>query len=122
MTLQYACADVDALAGALALGAVDADELRAAREHLATCPEPHAELRSLIGADAALAASVDPIQPSAGLRDRLMATVAEVPQDRAEPRPHNAPWWPNRNPRAAAGWIGCRRTWHVRWQSPRWWH
>ena len=84
MTLQYACADVDALAGPLALGAVDADELRAAREHLATCPEPHAELHSLLGADAALAASLEPIQPSAGLRDRLMATVAEVPQDRAE--------------------------------------
>ena len=121
MTLQYACADVDALAGALALGAVDADELRAAREHLATCPEPHAELRSLIGADAALAASVDPIQPSAGLRDRLMASVAEVPQDRAAAA---APALvaDEDDPRAAAGWIGCRRTWHVRWQSPRWWH
>ena len=121
MTLQYACADVDALAGALALGAVDADELRAAREHLATCPEPHAELRSLIGADAALAASVDPIQPSAGLRDRLMASVAEVPQDARSSRPHNGPVCRTRTP-AAAGWIGCRRTWHVRWQSPRWWH
>jgi anti-sigma-K factor RskA len=84
MTLQYACADVDALTGPLALGAVDADELRAARHHLATCPEPHIELHSLLGADAALAASLDPIQPPAGLRDRLMATVAEVPQDRAE--------------------------------------
>ena len=84
MTLQYRCADVDALTGPLALGAVDADELRAAREHLASCPEPHAELHSLLGADSALAASLEPIQPSAGLRDRLMATVAEVPQDHAE--------------------------------------
>lgn len=83
MTLQYACADVDSLAGALALGAVDADELRAAREHLATCPEPHTELRSLLGADAALVAGLEPIQPSASLRGRLMATVAETPQDRA---------------------------------------
>jgi anti-sigma factor RsiW len=83
MTLQYACSDVDALAGALALGAVDADELRATREHLATCTEPHAELRSLIGADAALAAGLEPIQPSAGLRDRLMATVADVPREPA---------------------------------------
>jgi hypothetical protein len=85
MTLQYACADIDSLAGALALGAVDADELAAAREHLATCPEPHAELRSLLGADAVVAAGVEPIQPSAALRDRLMATVAETTQDRAEP-------------------------------------
>jgi hypothetical protein len=87
MTLQYACADVDSLAGALALGAVDADELRAAREHLATCAEPHEELRSLLGADVALAAGLEPIQPSAGLRDRLMATVAEVPQEQAAPAP-----------------------------------
>ena len=74
MTLQYACADVDSLAGALALGAVDADELHAAREHLAGCPEPHTELRSLLGAEAALAAGLEPIQPSAGLRDRLMGS------------------------------------------------
>jgi hypothetical protein len=85
MTLQYACVDLDELAGALALGAVDADELVAAREHLATCQEPHTELRSLLGADAALAASAEPIQPSAGLRDRLMASVAELPQETAQP-------------------------------------
>jgi hypothetical protein len=85
MTLQYECADIDALAGALALGAVDADELAAARAHLAACPEPHIELHALLGADAALAASLEPIQPSAGLRDRLMATVADTPQERSEP-------------------------------------
>ena len=83
MTLQYACADVDALAGALALGAVDAEELQAVREHLASCQEPHAELRSLLGADVVLAAGLQPIQPPAGLRERLMATVAEVPQEPA---------------------------------------
>ena len=103
MTLQYACADVDALAGALALDAVDADERRAAREHLATYREPHAELRSLLGADVALAASLEPIQPSAGLRDRLMATVAEVPQDHAEVV---APAPPTEQPRPARrGWL-----------------
>ena len=104
MTLQYACADVDALAGALALGAVDADELRAAREHLATCPEPHTELRSLVGADVALAASVEPIQPSAGLRDRLMATVAGTPQDRAEPAAAERALAPEPEP-ARRGWL-----------------
>ena len=123
MTLQYACADVDALAGALALDAVDADELRAAREHLATCQEPHAELRSLLGADAALAASLEPIQPSAGLRDRLMATVAEVPQDRAEVAAPAArrPGQRSRDPLAAAGSTGCRRTWPARWPWSPWW-
>jgi anti-sigma-K factor RskA len=81
--LRFSCADVDELAGALALGAVDPDEARAAREHLATCPEPHAELRSLLGADAVLAAGLQPIQPSADLRDRLMSSVSAMP--RAEP-------------------------------------
>jgi anti-sigma-K factor RskA len=79
-SLRYSCADVDELAGALALGAVEADEARAAREHLSTCPEPHAELRSMIGADAVLSAGLDPIQPSPALRDRLMSSVAAMPR------------------------------------------
>ncbi|HET7582023.1 MAG TPA: zf-HC2 domain-containing protein, partial [Candidatus Limnocylindria bacterium] len=78
--LRFTCQDVDELAGALAIGAVDADEARAAREHLATCPEPHAELRSLIGADAVLAAGLEPIEPSAGLRDRLMRSAEAAPR------------------------------------------
>ncbi len=102
MTLQYACADIDALSGALALGAVDADELRAASEHLATCPEPHAELRSLMGADLALATSLEPIQPSAGLRDRLMATVADMPQETAAVP---TPAAPDEAPPARRGWL-----------------
>jgi anti-sigma-K factor RskA len=106
MTLHYVCADVDALSGALALGAVDGDELRAARDHLATCQEPHAELRSLLGADAALAASLEPIQPPAGLRDRLMATVAEAPQEGAAPRVVDAPVPAADEPRhARRGWL-----------------
>jgi anti-sigma-K factor RskA len=108
MTLQYACADIDSLAGALALGAVDADELAAAGEHLATCPEPHAELRSLLGVDAVVAASVEPNQPSAALRDRLLATVAATPQDQAErvaPAVAAAPA-PAEEPRPARrGWL-----------------
>jgi anti-sigma factor RsiW len=108
MTLQYACADVDSLDGALAIGAVDADELRAAREHLATCREPHTELRSLLGADAVLAASLEPIQPSAGLRDRVMATVAETPQQPVEVQTPVA---------AAEEPRGARRGW-LDWLSP----
>lgn len=85
MTLRFACRDVDELAGALALGAVEADEALAAREHLETCPEPHAELRSLFGADAVLAAGMEPIQPRAALRDRLLDSVAHTPQDALTP-------------------------------------
>jgi anti-sigma-K factor RskA len=85
MTLRLVCRDVDELAGALALGAVDAEEAMAAREHLETCQEPHAELRSLLGADAVLAAGVEPIQPNAALRDRLMNSVARLPQGATAP-------------------------------------
>ena len=81
--LRFSCEDMDELTGALALSAVDADEARAAREHLSSCPEPHAELRSMLGADAVLAAGLEPIQPSAGLRDRLLSTVDTLPQGQA---------------------------------------
>ena len=104
--LRFSCQDVDELAGALALSAVDADEARAAREHLSSCPEPHAELRSQLGADAVLAAGLEPIQPSIGLRDRLMATVDAMP--RAEPAAEHAPV---REQPAGRGWLD--------WLSPQ---
>jgi anti-sigma-K factor RskA len=102
--LRYSCQEVDELAGALALGAVDADEGRAAREHLETCPEPHAELRSMLGADTVLAAGLEPIEPSAGLRDRLMASIGELPSRQAAAGP--VP-----EPAAQRGWLD--------WLSPR---
>jgi anti-sigma-K factor RskA len=75
------CEQVDELAGAYALGAVDPGEDRSISEHLATCDQPHVEARDLIGAGAALAASTGDVVPSSGLRDRLMTTVAETPQE-----------------------------------------
>jgi anti-sigma-K factor RskA len=104
--LRFDCRDLDELAGALALGAVDADEARAAREHLETCRQPHAELRSLLGADAVVAAGLEPIQPSAALRDRLMRSVEAAPRSTAaaaEPVPATEP--------RARGWLD--------WLSPR---
>jgi anti-sigma-K factor RskA len=96
------CEQVDELAGAYALGAVDADEDRSMSEHLATCDQPHVEARDLIGAGAALAASAGDVSPSPGLRDRLMTTVAETPQEHrpqavatpvaTDPEPRRA-WW-----------------------------
>ncbi|HET7521044.1 MAG TPA: anti-sigma factor [Candidatus Limnocylindria bacterium] len=102
--LRFGCQDVDELAGALALGAVDADQARAAREHLSSCPEPHAELRSLLGADAVLAAGLDPVQPSAALRERLMASVDAMPR-----RPEAA--MSVAEPPARRGWLD--------WLSPQ---
>jgi len=106
MTLRFECRDVDELAAALALGAVDADEVRAAREHLETCAEPHAELRSMLGADGVLAAGLEPIQPSARLRDRLMRSISEAPQ---APRPVTPA--PDDGEQPRRGWLD--------WLSPR---
>ena len=98
------CEQVDELAGGYALGAVDPEEDRSMSEHLASCDQPHIEARDLIGAGAALAASTGDVAPSPGLRDRLMTTVTETPQEHrpmtaaattpvaadSEPR---RPWW-----------------------------
>ena len=100
MTLP--CADVDELAAAYALGSVDPTEERAISEHLATCGEPHAEARDLVGAASVLPAAIEPVTPSAALRARLMTTIAETPQDHraaAAPVPPSLtdapsrPWW-----------------------------
>jgi anti-sigma-K factor RskA len=77
------CTAVDELDAAFALGALDADELRAAADHLATCDKPHAELRAAIGAADVLASSLEPVTPSPHLRERLMATVGATPQEHA---------------------------------------
>ena len=81
------CTSVDELAGAITLGALEPDESRAVNEHLATCLQPHKELRILLGANTALAASIEPVAPSSGLRDRLMATIASMPQEVATAAP-----------------------------------
>jgi anti-sigma-K factor RskA len=100
------CGAVDELAGALALGALPPDERDAAERHLETCDRPHTELRELIGADLALAASLDPVEPDPALRERVLASVAALPaEEREEPvsreEPADAPspparrtsWW-----------------------------
>lgn len=107
MTLRFEHRHIDELAAALALGAVDADEARAAREHMDTCAEPHAELRSFLGADAVLAAGLDPVEPSPALRDRLMGSIATTPQA-AAPQPEPSP---------GAG-AEPRRSW-LDWLSPQ---
>ena len=76
-------AAVDELGAAYALDALEPDEARAVREHLATCSESHAELRALLGADQILAASLEPMEPSPALRERVMASIERTAQDRA---------------------------------------
>lgn len=106
MTLRFEHHDIDELAAPLALGAVDADEVRAAREHLADCSEPHTELRSFLGVEGVLAAGLDPIEPSAALRDRLMGSIATTPQASLPPEPA-----PGAGAKTRRGWLD--------WLSPQ---
>lgn len=94
------CTQVDELAAAYALGAVEAEEDRAISEHLATCDRPHDEARELIGAGAAFAVADPAVAPSPALRNRLMTTVDSTPQEHrapvVTPLPEPArsrPWW-----------------------------
>ncbi|MDQ4036460.1 MAG: anti-sigma factor [Chloroflexota bacterium] len=98
--IELTCADVDELAAAHGLGALDANEAQAVEEHLAGCGRAHGEARELITAASLVPVALEPVPPSSALRDRLMATIAATPQDHrsAAPRPApeerpRRPWW-----------------------------
>lgn len=104
------CREVDELAGAYALDAVDRHERAAVAEHLDTCRDPHAETRSLLGLAPMLALGASPVEPSAELRGRVMAAINATPQEHAgveRPRSALAP---------AARSAGERR---FAWRPPR---
>ncbi|MEA2673214.1 MAG: hypothetical protein QOI92_406 [Chloroflexota bacterium] len=69
------CADATELAPAFVLGALEPAETAAVREHLARCPEAHAEFAELGGVVPALLDSVDAIQPPADLGARIRAAA-----------------------------------------------
>jgi len=79
--IEIDCATADELAPAFGLGAVDAREAAAVERHLASCSEAHDDARQLISAASLVPTALEPVAPSPGLRGRLMATVAETPQD-----------------------------------------
>ena len=64
------------LAPGFVLGALGLDEALAVRAHLATCEQSHAEFAELGGVVPYLANSLDPVEPPAGLRSRLLAAAA----------------------------------------------
>jgi len=73
------CAEIDELSGAIALDAIPDDEWPAIREHLATCPTGHPDLRELQAVAALLLEAAPPMAPPAGLRGRILAAArAEV--------------------------------------------
>jgi anti-sigma-K factor RskA len=63
------------LLGAFALGAVDADEAATVRAHLATCAECQAEMAELWLAVDRLPNTIEPMEASPALRDRIAAAI-----------------------------------------------
>lgn len=103
---KMACSDVEELAAAFALGAMDPDEEAQVRLHLADCQREHPELREALGAGIVMAESLEPVAPSTALRDRLMATIERTPQA------HRRAVSPSTSaPAARRGWLD--------WLSPR---
>lgn len=72
----YGWNDVHALSGAYAVDALDDDERERFEAHLLRCPDCRAEVDSLREASATLA--VEPVEPSAELRDRVLAGIESV--------------------------------------------
>jgi len=68
--------DVRDLAAGFVLGALTPEEEAAVRDHLATCAEPHPELAELGGVVPYLAESLEPVEPPAALRDRILHAAA----------------------------------------------
>jgi anti-sigma-K factor RskA len=75
------CAAVDELAASYALGAVEPGEDRDISDHLASCEQPHEDARALISVAAVLTSSLERVEPSPGLRERLMTTIADTPPE-----------------------------------------
>lgn len=73
---ELTCDDVRELAGGFVLGALDPAEDAAVRAHLVSCADLHEEIAELGSVLPVLQASVPQVEPSAGLKSRLMAAAA----------------------------------------------
>ena len=88
------------LAAAYVLGALEAADMAAIRDHLATCPESHVEFERLGGVVPYLLESsdVELVEPPASLGDRIMAAAAADLATRgagAEPAPQRTIQFPS---------------------------
>lgn len=83
------------LLSAYALDALDAGEVGSFEEHIADCDECRDELDDLLRVCSTIALSVDPIEPPAELRDRILDVARSTPQEstfaRAEVKDSRAP-------------------------------
>lgn len=89
------CDEIRELAAPFVLGALDADEMDAVREHLATCVEPHREFAELGSVVPVLASSVPIVEPPSALKGRIMAAAAaDLEARRAPTEAESAPATP----------------------------
>jgi hypothetical protein len=73
--MAMTCDRVREVASGFVLGALDANEMIAVRDHLESCPRPHPEINTLGGVLPCLAGSLEPIEPPAWLRESVMAAA-----------------------------------------------
>jgi anti-sigma-K factor RskA len=83
--------DLHDLTAAYALDALDADETRAYKAHLAQCERCREELATLSESATALAWAVDAPPPPAALRERILAAAA-AERTNVVPLPVRSPW------------------------------
>jgi hypothetical protein len=69
------CSAVRDLAPLVATGALEAVDAETVREHLAGCDDPHLELLDLGEAATALLETVEPVEPPAALKARLLSAA-----------------------------------------------
>ena len=80
------------LAAPFVLYALEPDEEEAVREHLRACPLPHEELAELGSVVPALAETLEPVEPPAALKGRILAAAADDLAERtAAPATAGAP-------------------------------
>lgn len=100
------CEELEELAGALALGAALPHEMAAAREHLAICPRAHRSVRELAATAVLLAEAVEPLEPPAELRERILAAARGMAGPALLSSPGRAPRVPEVR---GASWAVARR-------------
>ncbi|HYM84073.1 MAG TPA: anti-sigma factor [Candidatus Dormibacteraeota bacterium] len=93
------------LVPAYVLGALDPTEDERLRSHLAECRDPHPELEQLGSVVPYLALSLDPIEPAASLRGRVLRAVGDSrpagARERGVRTSRGRRWWPSWQPLAA---------------------
>lgn len=111
---ELTCDEVREMAGAFVLGALDAADEAAVREHLLTCPEAHEEIAELGGVLPVLAESVPVVEPPDALKGRIMAAAAADLEARSDASPAEPTAFPGPGEREVRRARTSTGTWVLR--------